>query len=835
VRPYTVPHATPLRSSSGALRARGGVTAAGTAHAPSALVRTLLASVAEGVVVVDRHLRCRVWNHFMEELTGIAAADVLGREALDAFPYLRRRGVGRLLNRALDGETVRFPDTPYRVAKTGRSGWVTGQYAPHRGPDGSIVGVVGIVHDITERKRAERSLKESEERLRALIDSAAVGIAILDGEGRVVAANPSLEGMLGYAHGDLAGTDWAHLSHPDDREAPRVFHDVVQGTRTAYQRELRLLRADGQVVWGRMTASAMRDADGEPWLAVGMVEDVTERHRTREENERLAAFVREAPHPVLECDAAGRVLFRNPAAARLEAEAGPRGAAALLPPNHAQLTRTALESGKIFRAVEVAFGERIFSWTYHPQRDLAAVHLFAEDITGRRAVEEQLRHEALHDALTGLPNRLFFMERLARAIVRARRDARHQFAVLFADLDRFKVVNDGLGHHVGDDLLVAVALRIQNAVRDGDTVARFGGDEFAILLEDVDCAEAALEAAARIQAAVSAPVSLSGYEVFTSASIGVALSSAAYGRPEYLVRNADMAMYRAKAAGTGRCEVFDRAMHADALLRLQTETDLRRAAERGEFRVFYQPIVSLPTGALAGMEALVRWKHPDRGWVQPPDFVPAAEETGVIFQLGRWVLDEACRQLREWQRRIPAAEGLSVSVNLSVKQFAQADMVDQVRRAVEAAGLDPRHLKLEITESVIVDNLDSAAATLARLKAMGITVHMDDFGTGYSSLSSLHRLPIDALKIDRAFVSRLGTAPESSQVVRTIASLAHNLDLQLVAEGVETDRQLAELRALGCHFAQGFLFATPLDAARMEALLEGRLALREPAAMAHAG
>jgi EAL domain-containing protein (putative c-di-GMP-specific phosphodiesterase class I) len=233
------------------------------------------------------------------------------------------------------------------------------------------------------------------------------------------------------------------------------------------------------------------------------------------------------------------------------------------------------------------------------------------------------------------------------------------------------------------------------------------------------------------------------------------------------------------------------------------------------------------------MEALVRWKHPDRGWVQPPDFVPAAEETGVIFQLGRWVLDEACRQLRDWQDRIPAAAGLSVSVNLSVKQFAQADMVDQVRRAVGTSGLDPHHLKLEITESVIVDNLESAAETLERLKALGIAVHMDDFGTGYSSLSSLHRLPIDALKVDRAFISRLGTAPEASQVVRTIASLAHNLDLQLVAEGVETESQLAELRALGCQFAQGFLFATPLDADRMEALLDGRLALRGAAAMAH--
>jgi diguanylate cyclase (GGDEF)-like protein/PAS domain S-box-containing protein len=785
----------------------------------AALFRSLLSSAAEGIAVCDRELRYVLWNRYMEDLTGIPADEVLGHDVLEPFPYLRRRGIGRLLSRALAGETVRFPDTPYRIPGTGRSGWVTGQYSPHRDEDGAIVGVVGIIHEITERKRTERSLRDSEERLRAIFEGAAVGIAIVDRDGVLVSSNPALQQMLGFGEEELAGMPLQLLAHPDDgpREA-RAFRDIVEGRLPRYQGESRFVRRDGSPLWGRLTASVMRDGDGEPWLCVGMLEDVTEHRRTVEENARLAAVVRESPNPVVECGPGGEALFLNPAALGLvEASGGPLER--LLPANHAQLVRGGLATGQIFRGVEAPVGGRIYSWTYHPQPALRAVHLFAEDVTDRRAVEEQLRHDALHDALTGLPNRLLFMEHLARSILLARRDPGHLFAVLFLDLDRFKVVNDGLGHHVGDDLLVAVAGRLRGSVRGDDTVARFGGDEFAVLLDGIPDVDFAIRAAERIQAAVAAPVSLSGYEVFTSATVGIALSSSAYGRPEYLLRNADMAMFRAKAAGMGRYEVFDRAMHAEALLRLQTETDLRHATERGEFRVFYQPIVSLQDGSIAGMEALVRWMHPERGWISPPDFVPAAEETGLIFAMGGWVLHEACRQLREWQRDIPGCGALSVSVNLSVKQFAQADLLEQVRGVLAATGLPPGALRLEVTESVIVDNLEKAAAMLARLRALGLRVYMDDFGTGYSSLSSLHRLPIDALKVDRSFVSRLGTERDATQLVRTIATLAHNLDLVLVAEGVETAEQLAELRELRTEYAQGFFFSVPVDAGAMGAML----------------
>ncbi|MDP9348672.1 MAG: EAL domain-containing protein [Gemmatimonadota bacterium] len=654
-----------------------------------ALVHTILQSVGEGVVVYDRELRYRLWNRFMEELTGLAAAEVLGRPALELFPHLRAQGVDQLLHRALRGETVRSSDTPYRVPATGRTGWVVGQYSPHRAADGSILGVVGVIHDVTERRRA------------------------------------------------------------------------------------------------------------------------------KELNLRLATVPRESPNPVLECETDGAAVYANPAAERLRAELGAETLRGLLPPAHADLVRSALSSGRRFRNVEVTVGGRILSWTYSPHPPLGVVHLFAEDITGRRDVEEQLRHDALHDPLTGLPNRHLFMERLARAILHAREREDYLFAVLFLDLDRFKVVNDSLGHHVGDDLLAVVARRLAGCLRPEDTVSRFGGDEFAILLTDITGAAAA-RVAERILGEISAPINLQGYDVFTSASIGIALSSSAYGRPEYLVRNADMAMYRAKAAGKRRVEVFDRAMHAQVLLRLQQETDLRRALQRDELRLFYQPIVDLGSGRIDGVEALVRWEHPDRGWIPPGDFIPTAEETGLIHGIGQWVLEEACRTLQRWRDGRP----LTVSVNLSGRQLAQPDLVEQVARTLRDTGADPRGLKLEVTESVVVENPESAAETLRSFRALGIEMYMDDFGTGYSSLSYLHRLPLDALKIDRSFVSRIGVDPEGTVVVRTIATLAHSLGLSVVAEGVETPEQLRILRELGCEYAQGYLFSRPVDAEATRALLE---------------
>jgi diguanylate cyclase (GGDEF)-like protein len=432
---------------------------------------------------------------------------------------------------------------------------------------------------------------------------------------------------------------------------------------------------------------------------------------------------------------------------------------------------------------------------------------------------ESLHRSALYDPLTALPNRLLFMERLAHAAERARRHGDAQFAVLFLDLDRFKVVNDSLGHQVGDELLVAITSRLATCVRGEDTVARLGGDEFAVLLENILDVADATRVAERIACELTAPVNLNGYEVFSSASIGIALSSSSYDRPEYLLRNADMAMYRAKTAGIGQYEVFDRAMHAEALARLQLETDLRRAVERSEIHVVYQPVISLKTGRVTGFEALLRWAHPAQGSISPADFIPVAEETGLILPIGRWVLEESCRQLREWQDLFGRPNDLSMGVNLSVKQFSQPDLTGRVRQILADTGIDPAMLKLEITETVIVQNTEFATHTLRELKALGVQVYMDDFGTGYSSLSYLHRLPLDALKIDRSFIAEMDTDERTYQLVRAIVTLAQSVDVEVVAEGVVATRQVAELRSLGCEYAQGFFFSRPVVADQAEAML----------------
>jgi diguanylate cyclase (GGDEF)-like protein/PAS domain S-box-containing protein len=442
-------------------------------------------------------------------------------------------------------------------------------------------------------------------------------------------------------------------------------------------------------------------------------------------------------------------------------------------------------------------------------KDGPAVQVVARDISRRKQMEERLLHDAFHDALTGLPNRALFMDHLKLAVERAKRPKKkHLFAVLFLDLDRFKVINDSLGHTMGDQLLVATAARIEKCLRHLDTVARFGGDEFAVLLDGVEDVNDTIRVAQRLQREITTPMNVGGHEVFTSVSIGIALSDTGYERPEDVVRDADTAMYRAKAAGKSRYEIFDTGMHSRAVALLRLENDLRRAVEREEFIVHYQPIVSLFTDSIQGFEALVRWRHPERGLVTPSEFIPVAEETGLIIPLGRWVLREACRQMHQLQAASAAPRPLSLSVNLSGKQFMQPDLVGQVEEILRETGFDPRRLQLEITESSVIENTETVTQMLLQLRALGIRLSMDDFGTGYSSLSYLHRFPIHTLKIDRSFVSG---GDGENEIVRTIIMLARNMGMDIVAEGVETPEQLAYLKSLKCEYGQGFLFSHPLD------------------------
>lgn len=456
------------------------------------------------------------------------------------------------------------------------------------------------------------------------------------------------------------------------------------------------------------------------------------------------------------------------------------------------------------------------SWNASLARDeyTGSAHLIfqIQDITDRKRAEERLLHDAFHDSLTGLPNRALFMDHLKMAIARTERHQERQFAVLYLDLDRFKVINDSLGHMVGDQLLIAIASRLKHSLRPADTIARLGGDEFTILIEDVADQNEVIYVAERLQYDLSAPFSLSGREVFTTVSIGIAFSSADSAQAEEILRDADTAMYRAKTLGKARYEIFDVAMHAQAVKLLQLETDLRLALEREELFVQYQPIMSLDTFTLSGFEALVRWKHPEHGFISPVDFIPVAEETGLIIPLGEWVLREACYQMRRWHERVPGTAPIFMSVNLSVKQFNQPDLIQKVAAIIRETGLAPQNLKLEITESAITEKIESAAEMMKQLRAIGVKLSMDDFGTGYSSLSHLHRFPLDTLKIDRSFISLMQDNDENMEIVRTIVGLAQNLGMDLVAEGVETYDQITVLRKLGCEYGQGYFFSKPIDA-----------------------
>jgi len=449
------------------------------------------------------------------------------------------------------------------------------------------------------------------------------------------------------------------------------------------------------------------------------------------------------------------------------------------------------------------------------------------NISDRKLAEEQLRFEAMHDSLTGLANRSLLADRLTHSLARNGRDPANRFALLYIDLDEFKVINDSLGHQVGDKLLIEVARRLSACARKvdtiaripGDHVARIGGDEFVMLLEDLASPEDALRVAERVHSTLAEPFSLGGHDLVARGSVGIATSDAGYSRPEEVLRDADTALYQAKQAGKSCTCIFDQQMHQRAMMRWSTETELRRAIERDDFELHYQPIVT-SAGRLEGLEALVRWRHPVRGQVMPDAFISIAEETGLIVPLGKLVLAKACRQVRRWQLEIPSLAHIAVGVNVSHRQFVSPAIVDDIARVLEETGLGPQSLRLEVTETAAMQSAVQTIDTMARLRAMGVLIHMDDFGTGYSSLSQLQRMPLDALKIDREFVKGMNHDATSRSIVNSIIALAHMMGLRVIAEGVETAEQAARLAEAGCDYLQGYHFGRPMPATEVARLVE---------------
>lgn len=669
-------------------------------------------------------------------------------------------------------------------------------------------------------------LERNEARFRAMVRDSNDIMAIVDPHGRLVYASPVTERILGLDIDPLIGTDVFDLIHPDDRDAARrAFQFTREGKEGADRVEVRLRRRDGTWRVVEAVATNLLDDPSVEGIVIS-ARDLTDRRRAeaelREAQERFRSAFEYAPIGMALISIDGRLFRVNRALVQIlgrgESELLASSMLDLCHPDDRDQCREQVR--RLFAGVtqSTQLEQRFLHHDGHPVwvsvsaslvRDVNDQPMYLvcqiEDIGERRANGEALAHQAAHDPLTGLPNRLSFVDRLGRELARAEA-TRERIAVLFLDVDRFKVVNDSLGHSAGDRLLVAVADRLSSVMGPTDVVARFGGDEFTILCRNVSSEETVELIAERIAQAIARPVALMEGEVFVTASIGIALSGNTADTPETLVRNADAAMYRAKERGRDRAELFDAREHHRAVDDLRTGNALHRAIERGELRVHYQPMIDLASGTLFGFEALIRWEHPERGLVPPMEFVPLAEETGLIVPLGVWALEQACRQAVRWHEASPDGAPLSMSVNLSPRQLAEPALPNDVARVLHDTGIQPSALWLEITESTLMRDAESALSALGALQALGLHLAVDDFGTGYSSLAYLERLPVEALKIDRSFTEGVGARKDSTAIVGAVVGLARALRLSTVAEGIETPEQFEQLRGMGCEVGQGFLF-----------------------------
>ena len=681
--------------------------------------------------------------------------------------------------------------------------------------------------------------------LRFIVQNSSDIVMVVDPDGTFRYASPAFGRILGYYPGEASGKNLFDLVHPDD--VPRV----LEGTKRVASRgvpdgtdvvEYRFRHKDGSWKWmeGRVTD---RQADPVVGGIVVNARDITERKGSeesfREAEQKYRTLVEQIPVVAYidRADGSDTPLYTSPQIEGLLGYTQKEGSGVRLWREclHPEDRERVLAADERFeRADEKRFGAeyRLIAkdgsvvWVLEDAvlvKDATGSPLYWQgilyDITERKEAEKWLEHRTLHDLLTDLPNRLLLLDRLGHALARTEREGRGQVAVLFMDLDRFKVINDSLGHEAGDRLLVAVAERLKGYMRPEDTLARFSGDEFVVLVEDVESPEQAIRVAERIHTDVlESSFVLEGREIYVGTSVGIALGNARTKSAEDLLRNADMAMYRAKREGSGY-SMFDPALYEWAVRQLQLENDLRRAIEGEELVLHYQPIFDLDNQGVWGVEALVRWQHPERGLVMPEEFIPLGEETGLIAPMGRWVLEEACRRTKEWQQSYPSSAPLGVIVNFSATQLRHPDCVRSIEEALTTSGLDTGSLILDVTESTFLDVFENDTLPLKRIEKLGVKIFIDDFGTGYSSLSYLKRLPASALKIDKSFVAGLGEDSEDTAIVRMVVDLAHTLGLESIAEGVENEEQVRLLGGMGCKYAQGYYWQRPCTAEKLEKML----------------
>lgn len=813
--------------------------------------KTLIETSSAFFVALDASGKIIMMNQGFLNAVSYTLDEVLETDYLLTFvPEAERLSLSKIFRQSVRSQQPILKEN-YVVTKDGRELLVEWRGKPIFKKSGELDFFFAVGIDITERKQLEEELRANKERYRAIVEEQTELICRFVPDGTLTFVNDAYCRYFGKTREELLGRSLLEVIPDEDREKTQKYISTLSLKNAVATRDDQVVMPNGDTHWLQWSDQVIVGSEGQVVEFQSIGRDITERQRSVKESARLASMPLLSPSPIVETDLAGQVRYLNPEAMRLLPDLQSMGSEHPFLAGVLSMAAGLQREGSITR--EVKIDEVYYEQVLHYIPEIECLRIYAFDISERKLAEQQLIHNAFYDQLTGLPNRALLMDRLRQTVQRTKQSRRsnlrgqpYLFAVLFLNLNRFKLVNDSFGSKIGDQLLQNFAHRLETCLRPTDTLARLGADEFAILLEGIQDVSDATRVADSITQTLNLPFYLNESEVFMTVSIGIALNTSnddsdrvaaetqetvnsvrdSLLQAEALLRHADLAMYRARSQGKACYEVFDAGMHELSLDRLQLETDLRRAIERKEFQVYYQPIVSLSTGKIIGFEALLRWQHPQRGMISPNQFISTAEETGLITPIGWWTLRKACLQLKEWQEQFPDAQPLTMNVNLSGKQFNQPDLLEQIDNILQETQLAVGSLKLEITESVVMENPDWVKDVLLELKKRNIHLCIDDFGTGYSSLSRLHHFPISTLKIDRSFVSRIGALGENSEIVQAIVTLAQTLRMDVVAEGIELSEQVSPLLALQCEYGQGYFFSRPVDSEAARQLLMAELQQR---------